>query len=67
MFNTYTKAFAIGYYYGRGCLTDIDMPSEDQAYQSHQGFKDGLAAGRNDFIEIDLPIAALSSKEIENA
>lgn len=58
--NPYTIAYAIGYYYGRAYSADeyIAMPEHDMYHRQNQGFVDGLAAGRRDFQEVDLPIIA---------
>jgi hypothetical protein len=60
--NPYSIAFAIGYYYGRAFPADaqIAMPPEDQSRASNKGFYDGLAAGRRDYGDVDLPIAAMA-------
>lgn len=58
--NPYTIAYAIGYYYGRAYSADADvpLPEHDMYHRQNQGFTDGLAAGRRDFQEVDLPIIA---------
>ena len=56
----YTKAYAVGYFYGRAMMDiKMGMPEEDQALQDHAGFKAGIQAGFEDFQNVDLPIAAL--------
>ena len=34
------------------------LPAQDQYHSENQGFADGLAAGRRDFQDVDLPIIA---------
>lgn len=60
--NPYSTAYAIGYYYGRAFPVDaeVTLPEEDQSKANNQGFYDGLAAGRRDYSEVDLPVAALA-------
>ncbi len=60
--NSYTIAYAVGYYYGRAFPADapIDMKEEDLAITSNQGFQDGLLAGRHDYVALDLTQEALS-------
>ena len=56
----YTKAYAVGYFYGRAMMDiKMGMPEEDQALQDHAGFKAGVMAGFLDFQNIDLPTQAL--------
>ncbi len=59
--NPYAMAFAIGYFYGRAYPAADQMPklpAQDQYHSENQGFVDGLAAGRRDFQDVDLPIIA---------
>jgi len=60
--NPYAIAFAIGYFYGRAYSADQDvlLPAQDLYHKSNQGFYDGLAAGRRDYGDVDLPIAAMA-------
>jgi len=60
--NPYAIAFAIGYFYGRAYSADQDvlLPAQDLYHKSNQGFADGLAAGRRDYGDVDLPIAAMA-------
>lgn len=63
MNNVYMHAYARGYYYARlsgACPSLEDMPEEDQAYYPNQGFLEGVQAGINDFMEIDLVGNALA-------
>lgn len=61
--NPYTMAFAIGYFYGRAFPTDIEviLPPHDLYHCGNQGFVDGLAAGRRDFQDVDLPVTAVAA------
>ncbi len=65
--NTYTVAYAVGYYYGRAFPEDSyeNMPPVDITLKDTQGFRDGLAAGRHDFEVIDLTTQALAEKEVD--
>lgn len=65
--NPYAIAYAIGYFYGRSYRPheEIVLPPEDMVHRENQGFADGLAAGRRDFEEIDLPIIALAQSELD--
>ncbi len=65
--NSYTIAYAIGYYYGRAYSADADvpMPDHDMYHRQNQGFTDGLEAGRRDFEDVDLPIIALQEQSPE--
>jgi hypothetical protein len=59
--NPYTVAYAIGYFYGRSYSadTEVSLPEHDLYHKGNQGFTDGLAAGKRDFEEVDLPIIAM--------
>lgn len=65
--NPYSIAYAVGYYYGRsyGPNELIDLPENDLCYSTNQGFEDGVAAGRRDYAEVDLPIVALAQDQVD--
>ena len=60
--NLYTRAYAVGYYYGR-LSVEVAMTEQDQVYRNLPAFQEGFANGVTDFLEIDLPISALAEQE----
>lgn len=68
--NPYSNAYSVGYYYGRALgyvRSGNDLSPHDEAYVETQGFKDGFAAGKRDFEEIDLPKEAISHTQEDNS
>jgi len=65
--NPYAIAFAIGYYYGRAFPRDAEvaLPAADEYHRGNQGFEDGLAAGRRDYEDVDLPLIAESMDPVD--
>ena len=64
--SSYTRAYAVGYYYGRALQnTGATMPEEDLALKDHTGFQLGVEDGFRDFQDIDLTNQALTTKAQE--